>query len=105
LLKRAAGTSLKARSFAVTEENQLVIAPKSEQNINPATAPGAIDEEFWSLKIVMAKTGLSRATVYDYVAHGYFPRQRRIGPGRVAWFASDIRAWMESRPASGKTGD
>lgn len=68
----------------------------------PAPAvTAAPDEEFWSIKIVMAKTGLSRAAIYDYVSHQRFPRQRRIGPNRVAWFASDVRAWMASCPQSG----
>ena len=57
-----------------------------------------VDDEFWSIKIVKAKTGLSRASVYKYIARGLFPRQRQLGPGRVAWRASDVRGWIESRP-------
>jgi prophage regulatory protein len=72
--------------------------PTMDTHAHAATA--ALDEEFWSIKIVMAKTGLSRAAIYDYVAHKQFPRQRRIGPNRVAWFASEVRAWMASRPSS-----
>ena len=63
----------------------------------PRQAPQAIDEELWSIKIVRMKTGLSRASVYYYIALGLFPRQRRIGPGRVAWRASDVRTWIASR--------
>ena len=59
------------------------------------------DEELWSLKVVMAKTGLSRSTLYAYVAIGAFPAQRRLGRRRVAWFASEIRIWIASRPAGG----
>lgn len=55
-------------------------------------------DEFWSLKTVMARTGLSRSTLYSYVAQGLFPQQRRLGPRRVAWLASEVRAWMASRP-------
>jgi len=61
-------------------------------------AAKAPDDEFWSVKIVRQKTGLSRASIYKYVDLGLFPRQRHIGPGRVAWRASDIRAWIETRP-------
>jgi len=56
------------------------------------------DDEFWSVKVVGMKTGLSRASIYKYVDLGLFPRQRQIGPGRVAWRASDVRAWIETRP-------
>ena len=56
------------------------------------------DDEFWSVKVVGMKTGLSRASIYKYVDLGLFPRQRHIGPGRVAWRASDVRAWIETRP-------
>lgn len=63
----------------------------------PVSSP-SIDEEFWSIKVVTAKTGLSRAAIYKYIAHEQFPRQRRLGPGRVAWRASDVRAWIATRP-------
>ncbi len=56
------------------------------------------DDALWSIKIVMTKTGLSRATIYNYVTLGLFPRQRKLGPGRVAWRASDVCEWIESRP-------
>lgn len=60
-----------------------------------------VDEELWSLKVVMAKTGLSRSTLYAYIATGAFPTQRRLGKRRVAWFASEVRNWIASRPAGG----
>jgi prophage regulatory protein len=64
----------------------------------PRPVPQATDEELWSIKIVRQKTGLSRASVYNYISLGLFPRQRRIGPGRVAWRASEVRTWIEGRP-------
>jgi prophage regulatory protein len=64
----------------------------------PRQVPLAAEDELWSIRIVRMKTGLSRASVYKYMALGLFPRQRHLGPGRVAWRASDVRAWIESRP-------
>lgn len=58
----------------------------------------AFDEELWSLKIVLAKTGLSRSTLYTYIAARTFPMQRRLGKRRVAWFASEVNGWIASRP-------
>jgi prophage regulatory protein len=55
-------------------------------------------DEFWSLKVVRMKTGLSRSTIYAYVATGAFPMQRRLGPRRIAWLASEVNAWIVSRP-------
>ena len=62
----------------------------------PASQP--LDDELWNVKVVRMKTGLSRATVYKYMALGLFPRQRHLGPGRIAWRASDMRNWICSRP-------
>lgn len=56
------------------------------------------DEEFWSLRIVKAKTELSRSTIYAYIAAGAFPAQRRLGRRRVAWLSSEVKAWITSRP-------
>ena len=71
-----------------------------ESNISKISAPAPVappDEEFWSLKIVKTKTGLSRSTIYAYIATGAFPAQRRLGRRRVAWLSSEIRAWIASR--------
>ena len=73
---------------------------EAKMETHAPVATTELEEEFWSIKIVMAKTGLSRAAIYDYVSHQRFPRQRRIGPNRVAWFATEVRAWMASRPTS-----
>jgi len=62
------------------------------------SVPEATSEELWSLKVVLAKTGLSRSTLYSYIAAQAFPTQRRLGPRRVAWLASEVHAWIISRP-------
>jgi prophage regulatory protein len=59
---------------------------------------GAADDELWCLKTVVARTGLSRSSIYSYVEQGLFPRQRRLGPRRVGWLASEVRTWIASRP-------
>lgn len=56
------------------------------------------DDELWGVKTVVTKTGLSRSTLYAYVTIGLFPKQRHIGVRRVAWLASEVRAWIVSRP-------
>jgi prophage regulatory protein len=56
------------------------------------------DAVLWSVNTVRLKTGLSRASIYRYVRRGQFPKRLRIGPGRVAWMASEVTAWIESRP-------
>jgi len=57
-----------------------------------------LEDELWRIKAVIARTGLSRSTIYSYIAQGLFPRQRRLGLRRVGWFASEVRAWITNRP-------
>ncbi len=57
------------------------------------------DDELWNLRTVLARTGLSRSTLYAYIAQGLFPRQRRLGRRRVAWLASEVLAWITTRPS------
>ena len=64
-----------------------------------------IGDEYWSIRTVALKTGLSRASIYRYAARNLFPARRRIGPGRVAWLASEVLAWMESRPRPHRRGE
>jgi prophage regulatory protein len=56
------------------------------------------EEELWSLSVVKARTGLSRSSIYAYIAAGNFPAQRHLGRRRVAWLASEVRAWIKSCP-------
>ena len=67
-------------------------------NMESETTTDREEDEMWGLKTVVAKTGLSRCTFYAYVSIGLFPKQRRLGVRRIAWLASDVRAWMASRP-------
>jgi prophage regulatory protein len=66
----------------------------------PFAVPRPIDDELWSVRKTTAKTGLARSTLYKYVSGGHFPRQRRLGPGRVGWLASEVRDWMATRPTT-----
>ncbi|NJO32853.1 MAG: AlpA family phage regulatory protein [Rhodospirillales bacterium] len=61
------------------------------------SAPTPIDDELWNVRTITAKTGLARSTIYAYIKQGLFPRQGRLGPGRVGWRASEVRRWIASR--------
>ena len=43
-------------------------------------------------------TRLSRSSIYRLMQAGEFPRPVKVGPNAVKWRASDITAWVESRP-------
>lgn len=42
---------------------------------------------------VKLQTSLHPATIYRGIQAGTFPKQVRIGLGRVGWWESDIEAW------------
>lgn len=43
---------------------------------------------------VKARTGLSRTTIYRKIGAGTFPPSKPISEGLVAWYESDINAWV-----------
>jgi prophage regulatory protein len=45
---------------------------------------------------VHGRTGLSRATIYRKIAGGTFPASIRISDGLVAWYESEINAWISN---------
>ena len=52
------------------------------------------------IRSVCERVGLSRSTVYAYVASKRFPPPLKLGPGEggaVAWRESDVGEWIESR--------
>jgi prophage regulatory protein len=46
------------------------------------------------LKTVLARTGLSRSTIYRKIAEGTFPPQLRISMNGADWHESDIDRWI-----------
>ena len=43
-------------------------------------------------------TGLSRSSIYRLMPDAEFQRPVKVGPAAVRWMASDITAWLKSRP-------
>ena len=57
-------------------------------------------DTFMRLEAVKLATGLGRSTIYDLVAAKRFPGPVKINGGRaVAWLASEIAQWQQSRIA------
>lgn len=46
---------------------------------------------------VIARVGLCKASIYNRMNSGEFPRPISIGGGRVAWLESDIDNWITER--------
>ena len=46
---------------------------------------------------LLARTGLSRSTLYRLEAEGQFPRRVKLGKRSVAWRESQLVEWIESR--------
>jgi prophage regulatory protein len=47
-------------------------------------------------------TGLSRTAMYDAIKQESFPKQVKIGCRAVAWKASDVQRWIDSRIEAAK---
>jgi prophage regulatory protein len=44
-------------------------------------------------------TGLPRATIYDKIAKGMFPRPIKLGVRSVGWLETEITEWQKARVA------
>lgn len=61
-------------------------------------------ESILRLPEVMARTGLSRSTIYIQIAAGEFPAQVALTARAVGWRESDIEAWINARPIPSADG-
>ena len=57
------------------------------------------------LKIVLARCGLSRSTIYRKIAEGTFPAQIRISINGAGWRKSDIDRWIADSLAWRPSGE
>ena len=52
---------------------------------------------FLRLPAVVNATGLNRATIYEMVNRGDFPKPCKIGARAIAWPEDEIEAWAAER--------
>lgn len=54
------------------------------------------------LSDVLARVRVSKSTLYRWSRNGQFPRPRALTPSgsTVAWLASEVYEWIESKPAA-----
>ena len=57
---------------------------------------------FLRLPEVLARTGLSRSTVYVRLEQGRFPRPVSLGARAVGWIESEVDEWMRERIAASR---
>ena len=62
-------------------------------------APG----RFLRLPEVMARTGLSRSTIYVRLEQGCFPRPVSLGSRAVGWVEAEVNEWMRERIAESRS--
>ena len=51
-------------------------------------------EKIIRLKTVLARTGLSRSTLYRKINEGTYPRQEQISIDGTGWYESAINRWI-----------
>ncbi len=51
------------------------------------------------LNEVIACTGLSRTTIYCYMADNRFPKTVSLGARSVAWVESEVQEWIAEKVA------
>ncbi|WP_084199419.1 helix-turn-helix transcriptional regulator [Noviherbaspirillum autotrophicum] len=49
------------------------------------------------LPAVLARTGLSRSSIYAAISRNEFPASIPLGARAVGWLTSDIDGWLQSR--------
>ncbi len=52
-------------------------------------------EKIIRLKTVLARTGLSRSTMYRKIAEGTFPQQVKISVHGAGWRESAVSLWID----------
>ena len=58
---------------------------------------------FLRLPEVLARTGLSRSTIYVRLDQGRFPRPVSLGGRAVGWIEAEVDEWMRERIATSRS--
>ncbi|WP_405222209.1 helix-turn-helix transcriptional regulator [Lentisalinibacter sediminis] len=55
------------------------------------------DKTIWRLPEVMARTGLSRSTIYAKISRNEFPPPINLSVRAVGWLADEVDAWIAGK--------
>ena len=58
---------------------------------------GKITETIIRRREVLARTGLSKSTLYSFIKKGEFPAPLSLGGKAVCWAESEVDAWIAAR--------
>ena len=61
-----------------------------------------IRERFLRMREVVHRTGMSKATIYNRMNQGLFPKQIPIGANLVVWLEKDVQEWMQEQVDKGR---
>ena len=67
---------------------------KSSGTANRRQRDHARTRSYSPFETVLARTGLSRSTIYRKIAEGTFPPQIKISVNGTGWHESDINRWI-----------
>ena len=56
-----------------------------------------IKERFLRILYVAHRTGMSKATIYNRINQGLFPKQIPLGANLVVWLERDVQQWMQEQ--------
>jgi len=66
--------------------------------MNQANNDIEAEPRFLSKAQVLKKIPVSAPTLWSWVRQGKFPRPRAVSTNKTVWLASEVDAWMRSRP-------
>jgi prophage regulatory protein len=72
--------------------------PRSQTAASGEVSVADVVEEALFEREVVARVKMSRTTIWREECAGRFPRRRQLSRGRVGWLASEIDAFLRSRP-------
>ena len=58
---------------------------------------------FLRMSAVVARTGLSRSSIYSKVKSGTFPPPVKVGIKAIRWLEGDIEAWIAATVKAART--
>ena len=64
-----------------------------------------VSKTIWRLPEVMARTGLSRSSVYHKIGEGEFPPSIKLGIRSVGWVSDEIEQWVQDRIDASRADD
>ena len=82
------------------ELRRMRLAKVLKQKISVQAIPSKEESKFFKIDQILALVPIGRSTLYNMIAAGEFPKQKKLSRNNSVWNKEEVNAWINEKLSS-----